>query len=265
MDFATLSGLIAGIIVVAAALSTGSDLMIFLNLPSALLVVGGTAAAVFIKFPLKACVVSFAVGLRTAFINTRERPQELIAIAVELAHIMRKRGKLAFDNADINNPFFKKGAQFIADDYKPDLIRKAMTLEMYHSIDRQEMSERVYRAIGESAPAFGMIGTLVGLVQMLVELDDPSKIGMGMAVALLTTLYGALIANLLALPIAEKLAMRSQYVRNNQELIIEAILQIQQQQNPRVLEELLYGYVASGKKDGVLPVANNRQPVGRDK
>lgn len=249
MDIATLVGLIAGIGVIAGAVTQGSNFLIYLNLPGFLIVVGGTAAAVLIKFPLKICIESFVEGLKTAFIDRSEQPMEIVRIATHLADIVRKQGKLALEHTPVKNHFFRKGIQLIVDGHKPEFVRKVMTMEMDQSVDRHLVGERVFRAIGESAPAFGMLGTLVGLVQMLTQLDDPSKIGMGMAVALLTTLYGSLIANLIALPIADKLQMRALAEHSNKELIMESLMSIERGENPRLMEEVLFTYLPNHQRE----------------
>ena len=261
MDFATLAGLIAGIGVIGLAVSQGSDFSVFINLPGFLIVVGGTGAAVLIKFPLKICIESFVEGLKTAFVDRSEQSLQLIKIASNLADIARKQGKLVLEDHPVKNPFFRKGIQLIVDGHKPDFIRKVMTMEMDQSVDRHLVGERVFRAIGDSAPAFGMLGTLVGLVQMLTQLDDANKIGMGMAVALLTTLYGSLIANLIALPIADKLQMRALSEHNNKELILECLMNIEKGENPRVMEEILVTYLPNNQREAL----NNNLALGREK
>jgi len=252
MDFATLAGLIAGIATITFAISTGSDLLIFLNLPGFLIVAGGTIAAVLIKFPLKICLQSFTEGIKTAFVDRSERPEELIKLATELASLKRKHGNLALEDAHIKNALFNKGIELVIDGHKADLITKVLQLEMDHAIERHEVGERVFRAIGDSAPAFGMIGTLVGLVQMLSNMQDPNALGLGMAVALLTTLYGSLIANLIALPIADKLQMRHESEYQNKALIIECILGIEKGENPRIMEEILITYLSGDQRKSIL-------------
>jgi len=244
VDFATLAGLASGILIITAAVASGSDFTIFINFPGFLIVVGGTTAAVLIKFPLRVCLESFWAGLKTAFVDRSEKAEELIVLATRLSSVKRKNGVLALERVNIKNPFFLKGIQLIADGRKPEFINKVLTMEMNHAIERHQVGERVFRAIGESAPAFGMIGTLVGLVQMLTQMEDPNALGMGMAVALLTTLYGSLIANLVALPIADKLQMRYEAEFKSKALIIESILNIEKGENPRVMEQILMTYVS---------------------
>ena len=242
MDIATLFGLLGGVVIIVAAVSSGSDLFIFLNVPGALIVLGGTAAATLIKFPLDRCVNAFQVAYQ-AFRKELEATEDLIRRIHELAYVARKRGILALDDEEVDNDFFQKGIQLAVDGHSPEFVRKVLTEDMRLSVERHDQGQRIFRAVGESAPAFGMIGTLIGLVQMLVNLDDPDSIGPAMAVALLTTLYGALIANLVALPIADKLELRGQEEALNKQLIIEGLAAIQDATNPRVIDEILEAYL----------------------
>ena len=243
MDFTTILGLVIGITVVTLAIMTGSDLHIFVNMPSLLIVIGGTLAATLIKFPLVSVLIAFTVGVRAAFINEADNPRELIDLAIKLTKHARKSGLTKLERLKIANSFFKKGIQLCADGRDMDFIRKMLTKEMDLAIQRQEVGAKVFMAIGDSAPAFGMFGTLVGLVQMLSQMDDPSSIGKAMAVALLTTLYGVLIAHLVALPIAEKLMAKIEQERDNRLLIMESVAQIHEKQNPTILVEILEAYL----------------------
>lgn len=243
MDFATLIGLIFGTIIVILAILTDSDIYTFLNVPGLLIVIGGTFAATLVKFPIKDCFSAFGFAIRHAFWEETERSSDLIKQVHSFANIARKQNLLALENEPIGNAFFKQGIQLCIDGMKPEFVRDVLTNELTMSLERHEQGERIFRAIGESAPAFGMIGTLVGLVQMLANLQDASAIGPAMSVALLTTLYGALFANLVALPIADKLRIRSQNERVNKSLIIEGVLGIQQGVHPRILGEMLQTYL----------------------
>lgn len=251
MDISTLLGLIAGTIVIALAILSGSEVSVFINVPGMLIVLGGTFAATLIKFPIVDCFRSIGLAIRNAFWDEAEHPSDLIQQANNLTQVVRSSNVIALDNEEILNPFFKKGIQLCVDGRKPEFIRSVLTKEMNLSIERHEMSEKIFRAMGDSAPAFGMIGTLVGLVQMLSNMQEPSSIGPAMAVALLTTLYGALFANLIALPIADKLQSRTLQERINKSLIVESVLGIQQGANPRILEELLESYLPYRKRNNI--------------
>ncbi|MBT3304986.1 MAG: flagellar motor protein PomA [Alphaproteobacteria bacterium] len=243
MDLATLLGLVIGVSVVTLAIMTGSEMSIFLNLPGFLIVCGGTFAATLIKFPLSGVFVAFFVGTKAAFVNEKETPREIVDLTMRLVKRARKVGLLGLEKVSVRNNFFRKGVQLCVDGRDADVIRKMMTREMELAIQRQEVGEKVFRAIGESAPAFGMVGTLVGLVQMLSTMDDPTTIGKAMAVALLTTLYGVLIAQLIALPISDKLEAKNEIERANRVLIIEAIVQIHERNNPTAVLDILEAYL----------------------
>ena len=249
MDIATLLGLVIGVSVVTLAIMTGSELSIFLNLPGFLIVVGGTFAATLIKFPIAGVFVAFFVGTKAAFVNEKESPREIVDLTMRLVKRARKVGLLGLEKVRVRNTFFRKGVQLCVDGREADVIRKMMTREMELAIQRQEVGERVFRAIGESAPAFGMVGTLVGLVQMLSSMSDPTTIGRAMAVALLTTLYGVLIAQLIALPISDKLEAKNEIERGNRVLIIEAIVQIHERNNPTAVLDILEAYLPEKQRN----------------
>ena len=267
MDITTLLGLIIGITVVSLAVLSGSSMWIFINIPGLAIVLGGTFAATLIKFPLSQVFTALMLGIKAAFVGERESPHDLVNLTVECARRMRKDGPLALAKVHVDNAFFKKGLRYCIDGYNPDISRKAMLSEMELTIRHHEMGERIFRAVGESAPAFGMIGTLVGLVQMLSNMSDPKAIGPAMAIALLTTLYGALIANLIALPIADKLGTKTEMERVIMNLVIEGVSLINEKQNPNIIEELLQPYLletkAAVKKAAAAPAGDTPPPVAK--
>ena len=243
MDIGTLIGLISGVAVIVIAVLSGSDFWIFLNLPGFLIVIGGTFAATLIKFPIATFATALADGTKAAFIDRGDDSQALIRTAGELAEKVRKAGLLSLEDEPIENAFLRRGIKMCVDGGSPQFIHKVLTTDMTQTIRREEVGERIFRSVGDSAPAFGLIGTLVGLAQMLNDMGDPATVGPAMAVALLTTLYGALIAHLIAIPIADKLQTKALHDRNIHALIIDSVLSIQKGENPRVLDELLGVYV----------------------
>jgi chemotaxis protein MotA len=247
MDLATLIGLVFGTLVVLLAILFGGDIGTFVNIPSLLVVMGGTIAATLMKFSLSDCLYAFKQGIRQAFVDESANPRELVDRIKDLAGKARKDGLLALEDEAVTNVFFKKGIQLCVDGQPPEFVKKVLANEMEKSIERNELGARIFRAIGDAAPAFGMIGTLVGLVQMLANMSDPSAIGPSMAIALLTTLYGALFANLFALPIADKLEIRYQYDRLTKSLIIEGVLGIAQGESPHVIDEILGTYLQDAR------------------
>ncbi len=247
MDIASLVGFLLGVGIIVAAIATGGDVMLFVNVPSLLIVIGGTFGVTLMRIPLSDFLRSFGV-LGKAFLNKKEDPNELIEEAVRLADVARKNGLLALEGEEISNPFMKKGITLCVDGHEPAFVQKMLSKEINQLISRHEVGQDMWKGVGDLAPAMGMIGTLVGLVQMLANMSDPASIGPAMAVALLTTLYGAMVANCFALPIVDKLASVLIYERANKELILDTITGIQEGMNPKVLEALLNSYVSEKKR-----------------
>lgn len=247
MDLATVIGLLGVFGVIGSAIVLGGDPIIFVNIPSIIIVFVGSLMVVMMKFGLGQFLGAFSVAMN-AFVFRIEKPQELIAKAVELASAARKSGLLALESMEIDNKFLKQGVQYLVDGLDADVVRSTLLKEMQQTVERHNIGQKIFKALGEVGPAMGMIGTLIGLVQMLSAMDDPKSIGPAMAVALLTTLYGAMLANMLALPIADKLCLRSKEERLSKSLLIDAILGIQAGQNPRVIEELLKTYLPGSQR-----------------
>lgn len=243
MDIATIAGIIAGSVIVAIAILMGGDVGTFVNIPSMFIVCGGGFAATVIRFPLKNVFQALALGGKVAFSHKNSEPRDMIEKIADLANTVRREGPLALDNLEIDDDFLKKGAQFVADGYDPEFIQESLELERDQNLERLDEAMRIYKAIGDAAPAFGMIGTIVGLVQMLSNMEDPSTIGPAMAVALLTTLYGALIANLVALPISDKLSTKGKIVDVAQTLTIDGVMQLAAGKNPNLIREMLFAYL----------------------
>ncbi len=248
MDLATLIGIIAAFGVIIGAIILGGSAGIFVNIPSLVIVVGGTFAVTLMQVSLKQFLGSFKVAMR-AFMNKVSPPEVLIEEAVELADTARKEGLLALEGRKISDPFLQMGIRMCIDGHAPDVIHKMLSKEINLSLDREKTGAKMFKSIGDAAPAMGMIGTLIGLVQMLSNMSDPKSIGPAMAVALLTTLYGAVIANAIALPIAEKLNGLSASETLNKKLILESIAAIQEGTNPRILKQMLTAYLPEEKRD----------------
>jgi len=253
MDIATIVGLVAGIALVMITIVMGGNVAIFMNIPSLVMVVGGTTAAVLINFPLSD-VLNVINTIRNTFAQKESSVESLIQKLVEFATIARREGILALENhtEEAGDEFLQKSVQLAIDGTAPELIKDILTTELAFMEDRHAMAQSVLNAVGAFAPAFGMIGTLIGLVAMLATLDDPSKIGGGMAIALLTTLYGAIIANLFALPMLGKLRVRTATELLEKEIVIEGILSIQSGDNPRVVEQKLKAFVAPSVRERIV-------------
>ena len=242
MDIATLVGLLGGFGIIIGAIATGGDVMLFVNVPSILIVVGGTFMVTLMQVSLGDFLGSFAIGLK-AFLYKIDDPKKLIEEAVVLADVARKNGLLALEGQQISNEFMEKGIGLCVDGHDPSRVQKMLTTDIDLTIKRHEVGQRMFKNMAIIAPAMGMIGTLIGLVQMLANMSDPAAIGPAMAVALLTTLYGAVIANAFAQPMADKLGRVSELERANKSLILETISGIQEGMNPKVLEQMLGTYL----------------------
>ncbi len=243
MDLATILGLVLGFTLIILAILTSSEISIFIDVGSILIVIGGTFSAALIKFSVQSYLTGIKEGVITAFFDRSDNPREIIALANRLSRIARRNGLLGLEDEPIDNPFFQKGVQMCVDGSAPEFIQEVLQKEMLLTIDRKSIAEKVFRAFGDLAPAFGMIGTLVGLIAMLSNLDDPSALGPGMAMALITTLYGSVLAQLVFIPLADKLEMKSDELRNNMSLIVDSVMGIYNGMNPQVLDELLETYL----------------------
>ena len=253
MDILTLVGLLAGTLIVLLAMLANATVLTFLNLPGLAIVLGGTFAVTLIKFRMPSVLSAFRLAFRAAFTDRLARPAELIREVGVLARVVRKEGILGLENHDTKDEFLQKAINLCVDGHPPELVEEALLQDSQQTAERYEVAERVFRGIGESAPAIGMLGTLVGLVQMLNTLADPSSIGPAMAIALLTTLYGAFIAQLMALPLADKLQLKAEDDARNQMLIITSIKSIMRGENPRVMTELLSSYVSPEHRTNLEP------------
>ncbi len=249
MDLGTVAGLVFGIVLIVTAIFLGGSISAFVDIPSVLIVIGGSLATTFIRFNLRDVLGSMSVAMNAFFAKTKA-PQEIIKELVNLSNIARKEGLLKLEKQPIDDPFLKKAIMYCVDGHEADFIQDVMEKEIDLTLERHSLGKGIFDAIGDAAPAFGMIGTLVGLVNMLGNMSDPSSIGPAMAVALLTTLYGAIMANLIALPIADKLKRRSQEEELNKRLVLEGVLGLQKGLNPRVLEELLKTFLPPKARGG---------------
>lgn len=249
MDLATLIGMIGAIGIIIMAMVLGGDLGMFINVPSILIVFGGTLFVILSQFTLSQFFGAGKVGAK-AFMFKIEAPEELIEKIVEMADAARKGGFLALEEAEISNAFMQKGVDMLVDGHDVEVVRDTLAKDIAMTTERHEFGATIYKGMGDIAPAMGMIGTLVGLVAMLSNMDDPKSIGPAMAVALLTTLYGAFFANVVCLPMAIKLNNRAAEEKINQSLVLDGIIGIADGQNPRVIEGILKNYLAASKRGG---------------
>ncbi len=246
MDIATMVGLVVGVGLIVWAIFSGAGENVggFFDLPSVGVVIGGTLATTLISFPLRS-VLGVAKVVKNAFLAKETNPQKLIQDLVSYAEIARRDGILSLESVtrEIDDAFLVKGVQMAIDGTDPDLIEQILNTELDSVADRHATGKSIFETMGKYAPAFGMIGTLIGLVIMLQDMQ-PDKIGTGMAVALLTTMYGAILANLVCLPVADKLSRRSQEEILLKQIVIRGVMSIQSGDNPRVVEQKLKTFLS---------------------
>ncbi len=247
MDLATLIGLIGAFGIVMTSIVLGGSAGTFVNTPSLLVVLGGTVLVTMMKFSLGKFLGAAGIAVK-AFLYKPSNPEDLIAESVELAKAARQGGLLALEDKEISDDFMKTGLGLLIDGHPADTVKAMLQKDLNQTLQRHNDGQDIFKAIGDVGPAMGMIGTLIGLVQMLSNMDDPKQIGPAMAVALLTTLYGAILANMFALPIADKLAVRSAEEHTSKNLIIDALLAIQSGQNPRIISSMLEAYLPRSQR-----------------
>ncbi len=250
MELGSLIGLIAGAIFMFLAMFIGAgyDIMLlgaFVDIPSMMIVFGGTFASLLIGNPLPNVINGLKV-FKKVMEKQELSSQEGIEKIVELANLARKEGLLALEAAveDVDDDFLKKGVVLVVDGTDPELVRNILETELIYLETRHKDVRGVWEYLGAMSPAWGMIGTLIGLVLMLLDLSDPDTIGPKMAVALLTTMYGSIIANYIAIPVANKLKIFSDEEMLIKEVLIEGILSIQAGENPRIIEEKLKSFLS---------------------
>ena len=243
MDLATIVGLVISAALLAIAVLLGGSPVMFIDPASIMIVVGGTIGATLVKAPLPVVLQTFKVAGK-AFAFKAKPPQELIGRVTELSRKARKEGILALENVDCGYDFLNKAVQLCVDGLDAAEIRTILETEIRQTMQRHKRGQTVLEGMGQTAPAFGMIGTLIGLVQMLANMSDPSSIGPAMAVALLTTLYGALIANVICLPLADKLKIRSQEEALGMMICLEGVLGLSQGDNPGAIDLKLKSFLS---------------------
>jgi len=245
VDFATVIGILGGFGLVIVAMASGGGLSWFIDGPSAMIVFGGTFGAVLINYPI-ADVLGVIQVAKNAFRGKEQRTAAVINQLVEMSKIARKEGVIALQGMipGARDPFLVKAIHLVVDGLDPAHVSQILETELDFIGERHRLGAEIFTTMGNFAPAMGLIGTLIGLVQMLKGMNDPGSIGPAMAIALITTFYGVILANLVFLPIAGKLKTKSAQELLIKQLIIHGILSIQSGDNPRVLEQKLHSYVA---------------------
>ncbi len=249
MDIATLIGLVLAASVLAGGILIGGSLFTFFNMPSVLIVGFGTCAGLMVAFPAEKLKSAFAVA-KNAFTTKPQRAEEILLLMRDLAKRARREGVLALEEVGQNHEddFVQRGIQMVVDGQPPEAIEDVLYAEIDKIAERHSSGADFFDTMGLLAPAFGMIGTLIGLVQMLQNLEDPTKIGPAMAVALLTTFYGSLIANVFAIPVAKKLRTRSAAEVEEKTLIAQGLLSIVAGENPRFMADRLNSQLPPGMR-----------------
>ncbi|MDD4891268.1 MAG: motility protein A [Phycisphaerae bacterium] len=247
MDLSTVIGFVIGVGLIGFAIFEGTEgkPMIFIVPAELAIVLGGATAATLISFPLKS-VLSMGKVLKQAFFEHHTSPAKLIGDIVSYAEIARRDGILSLENVvkDIKDEFLVRGIQMAVDGSDPELIEKVLSSELDTVQERHETGRALFETLGKYAPSFGMVGTLIGLVLMFKNMDDPKKIGPGMSMALLCTFYGALLANLVALPLADKLKIKNSEELLHKEIVIRGVMAIQSGDNPRIVEQKLKTFLS---------------------
>jgi len=244
MDLATIIGIIVSFGLVIAAIITGGSPLIFIDIKSALIVFGGTIGATLVNFPLPRVLGVIGV-VKNTFSSNIVQPNDIVDQFMDYANRARREGILSLEPLlkEIDDLYLKKGLQLTVDGLEPQAIQEILETEISYRENRHEIGAEIMSTLGAYAPAMGMIGTVIGLILMLQTMDDPSTIGPAMAVALITTFYGAVMANLVFLPMAGKLKQRSKQEILNMEMILEGILAISKGENPRIIQEKLSSFI----------------------
>ncbi len=252
MDLGTIIGIFVGLGLIFSSILMGGGLMLFLDVPSLLIVFGGVVATVLMSFPMSVVVQVPGIVMKT-FMFKAQAPEEILTLIIRYAEVARRDGMLALEEEAEKAPdeFLKKALRLAVDGTDAELIGMILRLELRALEDRHKTGKNVLATAAEFAPAFGMIGTLIGLIQMLQVLDDPSAIGGGMAVALVTSFWGAFLANTIFLPLSGKLGNRSAEETAVRRLIIQGITSIQGGDSPRIVKEKLHTFIAPGAREAL--------------
>ena len=249
MDIATLVGILVSFGLVIVSILMGGEGTWFVSAPSLMIVGGGTMGATLLAYPLVDVLGVFKVA-KNVFMHKSQVVSELIPLISEFAKKARQEGILSFESqlGDIEDPFLVQGIQMAIDGMESSAIEDVMTTEIIYLEERHRLGSEIFSTMGTFAPAVGMLGTIIGLVQMLMQMEDPSQIGAPMALALLTTFYGTLVANLVFLPIAGKLKTRSKQEILIKQMVLEGVISIQSGDNHRIVEQKLKAFIAPGAR-----------------
>jgi chemotaxis protein MotA len=252
VDITTLIGILVSFGLVIVSILMGGDGSWFLSGPSLMIVGGGTMGATLLAYPLSEVMGVFGV-VKNVFLQKTQTTSELIPLISGFAKKARQEGILSFESqlSEIEDEFLVKGIQMAIDGMESSAIEDVMTTEIMYLEERHKLGSEIFTTMGAFAPAVGMLGTIIGLVQMLMQMEDPSSIGAPMAVALLTTFYGTLLANLLFIPVSGKLKTRSKQEVLVKQMVLEGVISIQSGDNHRVVEQKLKAFVAPRSREAI--------------
>ncbi|MCX7982192.1 MAG: MotA/TolQ/ExbB proton channel family protein [Syntrophales bacterium] len=245
MDLGTILGIIFGFSLIAVAMSHGGGISWFLDGPSALIVFGGTIGATLVNYPLRDFLGVFSIA-KHVFRRVEFDPNRIINQFVQMSRVARRDGILSLQQVAerTNDPFLAKAIYLIIDNPDPEVVTEILETEIDALAERHRKGADIFTTMGNFAPAMGLLGTLIGLIQMLRKMHDPSTIGPSMAVALITTFYGVILANLVFIPMAGKLRDRSAKEILVKQLILNGVLSLQAGDHPRVIEQKLHSFLA---------------------
>lgn len=261
MDLGIIAGIAAGITLILTGIAVNSgSVSAFWDWASILIVVGGTFASAFVHFRTSQMFGAVKV-LGVALFRKKPTPQQTIRLLVDLAQKARREGLLALDEEaeELDDYFLRKGLRLVVDGADPETVRQILDIEITFLEERHQSGQQIFDHLGAVAPAFGMVGTVIGLIIMLGNLDNPETIGPAMAVALITTFYGVVLANLIFLPIAGKLRVISDEEVLMREVMIEGILSIQAGENPYIVEQKLESFLAPDQRPSLRQEQNAQQ------
>lgn len=254
MDLGTILGLgVGAAMIVMSILTSGGNILMYVNIPSALMVLGGSFSAMLVANPMSR-MLGIMNYLKLVLNMPNYEEERIISSLVNFSEKARREGLLALEDdlEEVEDDFMRKGIQLVVDGTDPEIIKSVLYNELNQLQERHDTGIKIFDDWGKIAPAFGMIGTLAGLIAMLANIEDQSSIGSGMSLALITTMYGAIFANLALIPMKSKLEDRDKMETLVREIIIEGILSIQSGDNPRILEQKLTSFLPPARREAVL-------------
>lgn len=254
MDLGTILGLgVGAAMIVMSIVTSGGNILMYVNIPSALMVLGGSFSAMLVANPMSR-MLGIMNYLKLVLNMPNYEEERIISSLVNFSEKARREGLLALEDdlEEVEDDFMRKGIQLVVDGTDPEIIKSVLYNELNQLQERHDTGIKIFEDWGKIAPAFGMIGTLAGLIAMLANIEDQSSIGSGMSLALITTMYGAIFANLALIPIKSKLEDRDKMETLVREIIIEGILSIQSGDNPRILEQKLTSFLPPARREAVL-------------